>query len=213
MGSTLSNDGEVYLAQGSGTGLQSKGVLGAPALSKPSPYDALDEYVFGIMAEMGARAAQLAVTRNGVLVLVRSYNFAEDGYPETQATTRTKMARRFCNLVFEDALSDETVTSPVWDHLLGSADRLSLQVIAENVSGTDPMITVTVEQSSDGVNWKAKNILPEIDTTLVPGDTNVLTGVELGDAPSRARVRLRVTLKGTAPQAFLTIYATGRGRA
>jgi CubicO group peptidase (beta-lactamase class C family) len=52
-----------------------------PLTSYPNDFTALDDYIFAMLEAMGCRAAQLAIARAGKLVIVRSYTWAEEGYP------------------------------------------------------------------------------------------------------------------------------------
>ncbi|MBL9028531.1 MAG: hypothetical protein JNL21_40440 [Myxococcales bacterium] len=123
--------------------------------------------------------------------------------------------KQFCEQVFEDFIVGTAVvfTSPVFEERMGLSDRLAIQVVADQVTGTTPSLTVQVEHGSDGRNWAAKNGSAEINAaTLSATITNNLTGVEPGTNPSHGRVRLRIALAGTNPQANVKIYVTGRDR-
>lgn len=123
--------------------------------------------------------------------------------------------RRFCQMVFDDFVVGTTTvyTSPIYEDTLGTADRLAIQAVADQVSGSSPRLTVQVEHGSDGRNWTAKSGTPEINNIAIDtGSTVTLTGTEPGTNPSHTRIRLRIALAGTAPQAHVKLYVTGRDR-
>ncbi len=67
-----------------GGGLPGGGGVALPGtgpISLEHDYFALDSYVFGKMAVIGARGAQIAVAHGGKLIFARSYTFAEHNYP------------------------------------------------------------------------------------------------------------------------------------
>ncbi|MBK8979038.1 MAG: serine hydrolase [Planctomycetes bacterium] len=64
----------------------SRSGIAVPALA------ALDDYVADLVQDNDARAAALAIAKNGRLVLARGYTWAEPGYPITQPTSMFRIA-------------------------------------------------------------------------------------------------------------------------
>lgn len=123
--------------------------------------------------------------------------------------------RRFTQLVFDDFVvgTGNVYTNPVHEDLLGSADRLAIQAVAAQFTGTSPTLTVQVEHSSDGRNYSSKNGTPEVNGMSLSGSATVTaSGTESGANPSAKYVRLRIALGGTTPQAQVKVYVTGRDR-
>ncbi len=123
--------------------------------------------------------------------------------------------RRFVELVFDDFVvgTASAYSTPEADLLLGTPDRFAVHAVVDQVTGTSPTLTVQVEHGSDGRNWSSKSGTPEINVqSLSAAATNQFTGVESGASPSHTRVRLRVALGGTSPQAHVKLYVTGRDR-
>lgn len=123
--------------------------------------------------------------------------------------------RKFCELVFDDFVVGTTAvyTSPVYEEIMATADRLAIQPVVDQVSGTTPTLSVQVEHGSDGRNWSPKSGTPEINAlALGTAGTVTTTGTEPGTNPTHGRVRLKISLGGTSPQAHVKIYVTGRDR-
>ncbi len=123
--------------------------------------------------------------------------------------------KHFCQLVFSDFVvgTANTYTVPELNDLLASADRLAIQAIVDQVTGTSPTLTIQVEMSSDDRNWSAKSGTAEINAVALDSiSTKILTGIEPGTNPGHGRTRLRIALGGTNPQANLKLYVTGRDR-
>jgi hypothetical protein len=127
------------------------------------------------------------------------------------------MARRFCELVWDDFIFGTTsvFTANRFDALLGSANRLAIQVVADKATGTSPTFALQVHHGADGRNFasilaggSSEIPITALSTTAV----TVLNGV--ADYSSMLRhVRLRLTLGGTNPGAHIKVYATGRDKA
>ncbi len=123
------------------------------------------------------------------------------------------MPRRSSTLVFDEfVVGAVTVyTSPAHNDLLGRTERLAIQAVVDQVTGTSPTLLVRQEHSSDQRNWSDKSGTAEIPATAITaGSTNVLTGYEVGTNPSHGYVRLEITLGGTTPQAHVKLWVTGR---
>ncbi len=121
--------------------------------------------------------------------------------------------RSSVDLVFDEFVSG---TNPVYssrllDAVLGAYDRVSLQVVADQVGGVSPRITVTMETSLDGETFEAKSLRPEISAeNLVAGRTNVFYGTDDASETALPYGRIEVRLEGTAPRARLKVWACGR---
>lgn len=123
------------------------------------------------------------------------------------------MPRRTSTLVFDDFVVGTTAvyTSPEFNDELGRCERLAIQAITDQVTGTSPTLLVQQEHSSDQRNFSNKNGAAEIPATSISATaTTVLTGYELGTNPSHGYIRLRIQLGGTSPQAHVKIWVTGR---
>lgn len=96
---------------------------------------------------------------------------------------------------------------------LAAADRLVIQAVAVQATGTSPTLTVQLEHSADEVSWIAKNSQPEIDAIpLDPATTVVAVGFDDGWNPTLALARVRIVLAASAgsPGARLRLFACGR---
>lgn len=123
------------------------------------------------------------------------------------------MSKRTSTLVLDEFVVGTTAvyTSPEFNDELGRCERLAIQAIVDQVTGTTPTLLVQQEHSSDQRNFMNKNGSAEIPATSIsPTATTVLNGYELGTNPSNGYVRLRIQLGGTSPQAHVKIWVTGR---
>ena len=124
--------------------------------------------------------------------------------------------KRFTALVFDETIHTTTpvYTSNAHNDVLGSADKLCIQAVVDEVANiTSPTLTVAIEHSADGRFWIQKNTPPEIDAASTPtGGTTPLVGSDQGGVPSLCLVRLRLTLGGTGgtPAAHVRVHVTGR---
>jgi hypothetical protein len=122
--------------------------------------------------------------------------------------------RIFNQCVFDSYVggSYPTYTDPQYDKLLGSAEKLALQAIADQVTGTTPSLTVRLEHSADQRNWMTKNATAELSsgTLTTPGTVSQFAiGADAGSVPGLGFVRLNILMAGTSPAARLRIFATG----
>ncbi|MBL8740095.1 MAG: hypothetical protein JNK04_03340 [Myxococcales bacterium] len=111
--------------------------------------------------------------------------------------------------MFDDVLVGTTATyTPTgFNDRLGMFDKISIQAIADQVSGTTPTLTVQIEHSGDQRNWSKKSGTAEISNrALVTTTTNVFDGSDGGAVPNHGFVRLAVSLGGTSPQAHVKIW-------
>ena len=106
--------------------------------------------------------------------------------------------------------------------LLGSVERLTLGVVVNAVSGTNPTITVQIENSPDGTRWMNQyNTVPEINgVTLVAADSTLYYSTNQASTtrssptvPIASFIRMRIALGGTSPGAYVRLWVVGRSPA
>lgn len=116
--------------------------------------------------------------------------------------------------VFSDFVAGTTpvYTSEEWNDALGLANKLAIQAVSDQVSGTGTIsLTVAIEHSCDQRNWAAKSATAEINAqTITAATTTTWFGSDSGVTPSLGYVRLKVTLAGTTPAAHVKIHVCGR---
>ena len=112
---------------------------------------------------------------------------------------------------FNDSLQGTTTTySPTrFNEVLGSFDKLAIQMIAEQPGGTSPTFTVALEHSNDQRNWVSKSTLISAQAVSTSAPT-VVSASDAGTTPTMAFVRLAVTMGGTTPSCRLKILVCGR---
>ena len=115
-------------------------------------------------------------------------------------------------VVFDQFVPDTTTvySSPETYALLGSAEKLFLQVRSQQVAGTgQTSLTIDLQTAADALatTWSTKV------SAIVSGDfvtTPYLFGNDPGSTPGGGLSRLKITLAGTSPSAQVRITATGR---
>lgn len=119
--------------------------------------------------------------------------------------------RVFNRLVFEQVVHSGTsfFTSRRFDNIFGSKDVLAINVVADNAN-IRGALSVAIEHSGDGINWKQKNATPEINSVTVGTSTNtdVIYGADASFAPNLQFVRLRIdatTLQSVHVQIHVTV--------
>lgn len=120
----------------------------------------------------------------------------------------------FHELVYDDYVSDvdPTYSDPAFDARLGAAERLALVVVADEVSGTAPAVTLGLEHSGDGENWVAKGGGAAVKAVaLVAGQASAqcVGGGDYGGAPALGFVRLKLAM-ASGSAARLRVWVTGR---
>jgi hypothetical protein len=86
-------------------------------------------------------------------------------------------------------------TSPDFDELLGSADRIALNFIFDPFLSLVSAFEVQMEHSGDGVHWENKSASPELTSPVFPNPiTRSTVGYVLGTQPSLAFARFRIAL-------------------
>lgn len=124
------------------------------------------------------------------------------------------MARQFNIKVFDGVIMGNAAnyTLPEFNQPLGAGDRIVIQAVADQVTGTSPTITVQVEHGGDQRNWANKNGTAEINAAAL--STTAVTsavGYEPGANPTLGNVRFRIQLGGTGTlTARVVVHATGR---
>jgi hypothetical protein len=127
------------------------------------------------------------------------------------------MARRFVELVFNDFIigTTPTFTAAQFDELLGSANRLAIQVVADKATGTSPTLSLQVHHAADERSFVSVSLVGGFEilpTALSTTAVTILNGVADYSALFR-HVRFRLALGGTNPGAHVKVYATGRDKA
>lgn len=116
-------------------------------------------------------------------------------------------------MVFDDFVVGTTsvYTSEDWNDKLGLANKLAIQAVSDQVSGTSPTLTVQIQHSCDQRNWLDKSGTAEINAeSLSPTASNVDFGNDSGSTPNLGYVRLKISLGGTTPVAHVKIHVCGR---
>lgn len=115
-------------------------------------------------------------------------------------------------VLFDQFVPDSTAvySSPETYALLGSAEKVFLQLRSQQAAGTgNTTVTVDLQTAADAAatTWSTKV------SAIVTGDyvaTHYLFGNDAGSTPGGGLSRLKVTLAGTSPSAQIRITATGR---
>lgn len=125
--------------------------------------------------------------------------------------------RQFNATIFEDFVVGATSSTPVYtaadlNKKLGWTDKLTIQVVADQVSGTSPTFSLQIEHSGDGRNWLPKVLsAPEINAVaLSSASSSVFVTSDAGNIPSLGFVRFKIFLGGTSPVAHVKVHVTGR---
>ena len=119
--------------------------------------------------------------------------------------------RRWVVEAFNDVINGTTTvyTPTKLNEVLGQTDKLSVQAVADQTSGTSPTLKVDIEHSNDQRNWAVKTAA--IAATSIPaGATTPLFGNDPGTTPTGGFVRLALTLGGTTPAAHVKVTVCGR---
>ena len=92
------------------------------------------------------------------------------------------MSRKMSMLVFDDFIvgTADTFSSPEFNELLARHERVSFQVIVDQVTGTSPTLLLQQQHCSDNRNFVDKGSA-EIPATSISGSaTIILNGYEHG---------------------------------
>ena len=116
-------------------------------------------------------------------------------------------------VVFDQFVPDTTAvySSPETYALLGSADKLFVQLRASQSGGQNPTVTVALETCNDASasTWYAKATVIAT-SNIATGTVTYLYGTDAGSDPSGALVRLKITLGGTSPSAAIRLSVSGQ---
>lgn len=123
--------------------------------------------------------------------------------------------RVFNECVFDDVIHGAATayTGEQFVELLGSTDKLVIQVLAWEPASAQTRLSLQIETSLDGIHWLAKAATPEIASlALTPGQTTIGVGVDTGAIPSDGIVRLAISLTDPmlTPAATVRVFVTGR---
>src|SRR5262245_64103475 len=101
-----------------------------------------------------------------------------------------------------DVIAGTTTTYTPAEHnpALGATDKLAMQTIFDQVTGTTPTITMTLEHSNDQRNWVVKTTL-QSGTALATNGATSFIHTDAGTTPTLGFVRIGFQLGGTTPQA------------
>lgn len=117
-------------------------------------------------------------------------------------------------LVFNDYIHGTTAvySSAFFNSTLGELERCALQVEVQAYSDLTA-ITVQMQVTGDGMNWNSKNSSPEISQGSVSqGNQVVLYGTDNAPVAALALGRVKITLSGTTPTAYVRVWAIGSPR-
>lgn len=116
-------------------------------------------------------------------------------------------------MVFDEFVPGTTAvyTSEEWNDPLGLPNKLAIQAVADQVSGTSVTLTVAMEHSCDQRNWALKSGTAQINAEpITAATTTTLFGSDSGSTPTLGYVRLKISLAGTTPAAHIKIHVCGR---
>lgn len=127
------------------------------------------------------------------------------------------MPTLFHKKVLATVVNDTTNTyysDPEHDLDLGNAERFLVQVIATNVSGPSPTLTLTLETSNDRQTWLARETTPLLNGVSISGGA-VKWAVENWDGGNTLPMngcyaRFGCMLGGVGSNAFLELIVEGR---
>lgn len=128
-------------------------------------------------------------------------------------------------VVFDERLADtalregayriSTTTGLEHAELLSRAGRMGLHVVADVALAPAPQpLTIAVEQSADGREWRRRGDEPALAGTLAQGTTSLVGGDPSPHVPRQRFVRLRIDV-GDGRHPFdmqLRVLVTARGR-
>ncbi len=100
-------------------------------------------------------------------------------------------------------------SEPALNAALARAPRQAFQVTCDDVDGTSPTMTLSVEGSNDGDNWDPVST-PVDGETLSSTLSNVFRFTEDGGTPLKEFMRLKVELGGTDPRAHVRVSSCQR---
>jgi hypothetical protein len=128
--------------------------------------------------------------------------------------------RTITQQIYDEIISGSGTTwysSLEWNSALASHDRVAVHLIATNVAGTNPKLTVRMELSGDNQSWCADNG-QVFEAALVSGSQYYVSFVEgpldgaqgLGSGWGLPNARLAISMVGTNPTCRLKAFFCGR---
>jgi hypothetical protein len=120
----------------------------------------------------------------------------------------------FAQQIFDNDLAGSSSTwysLAQYNPLLGSADALSLQILAGNVTGTSPTLTLRFQFSANNQHWVNAAGTAELNAqALTSGGNYALSKNGQSNGVLLRYVRLAISLGGTNPTCRLKLFASGR---
>lgn len=120
--------------------------------------------------------------------------------------------RKASTTVYDDFVQGTSATfysDTTFNVVLGMYDKVGVQVVTDNASGTTPTITVVWEHSNDGRNWHEKTTLVDAGAVSTTA-TSTFFGSDSGATPSMALCRVKITLAGTSPACHARVHVCAR---
>jgi hypothetical protein len=182
-------------------------------------FDGVEYYYLSTLVDLAPlqsgvpiRANTFALPAPNVLVRLKVYVLDESGSCtadlKVYASSAGVGSRRFGVVAFDDYVTGSAVApqySPrSLNDLLASADELSLLLLGGSSEGT-PVITLQIEESANGVEWKNKQPTPEYSGSA----GGLAFAYDSGVVPTSKYARFRISVSGGT--AGLKVFACGRG--
>lgn len=119
--------------------------------------------------------------------------------------------RLFTQQIFNSTIQGTTAvySQPQYNTLLGSADKLAIQIVCSRSAGTTPTITLVEQISNDGEHWFDKDTMMSAQSLSTSAVDNFME-YDVGSSPLTTFVRFQITLGGTTPSSDVTITVCGR---
>jgi hypothetical protein len=95
-----------------------------------------------------------------------------------------------------------------YEQRLGDAEKFFVELRASSVAAGAPNITVTLETSTDGVNWFTRGTFANLTNASVSNGT-VISDSLAGTVGARLS-RFTLKMGGTTPSAYIELWATDR---
>lgn len=117
-------------------------------------------------------------------------------------------------LVFDDFVhgTNPVYSSAFFNLALGEMECIALEAEVQAYADLSS-VTVQVETSADGLSWKPKNGAADISQgSVAQGYPAVLFGSDTGAVIAAAMARVKITLGGAAPSAYVRVWATASPR-
>lgn len=124
--------------------------------------------------------------------------------------------------IFHELVEEVFINGPTslpikvqWPPVLGNIDNLRFIIVADEISGSSLLFTVSLYESPDVTSARAHKVKDLVSGVApVVGQTNVYQAMlSDADGPISYSYNVGYTLTGTTPRAHVRIWVTGRGRA